>query len=145
MLIGSSLERITFVWSVARLILVGDYVHQNNNTFKTTDLCDFSLPIGNHSFVHLSPSKTSFPSIIGLITSIINSSLSTVPSLLKVAKNRSTLKITVLDSSDPNNYGPVTNLSFISITLERIVASHLQDLPLITIISWKNLKHLPLA
>ena len=63
-------------------------------------------------------------SLLPDITDIINSSLKsgTVPSAMKSAIIRPLLKKSNLDSENMKNYRPISNLSFISKILERIVA-----------------------
>ena len=73
--------------------------------------------------------KSCLPSLLPLITAIIHSSLSSgiVPSLFKTAAVTPILK---KPGSDPNNFSnlrPISNLPFISKTLEKIVASQLHS------------------
>nr|XP_049596629.1 uncharacterized protein LOC125980951 [Syngnathus scovelli] len=58
----------------------------------------------------------------------INSSLTsgTVPSLLKLAAITPLLKKPGLDPGDPNNYRPISNLTFLSKLLERAIKSQLK-------------------
>jgi exonuclease III len=61
------------------------------------------------------------------ITSIVNTSLQTgvFPAAFKNALVKPHLKKTKLDSAQPKNYRPVSNLAFVSKLLEKIVASQL--------------------
>ena len=65
---------------------------------------------------------------VPLITTIVNVSFSeaTVPSCLKVAFVSPLLKKPGLDPDDMKNYGPVSNLPFLSKVLEKIVLSQLK-------------------
>ena len=67
--------------------------------------------------------------IVPVLTSIINKSMETgvVPEILKVANVRPLIKKKSLDSNDCNSYRPVSNLSFISKTLERVVWSRIRS------------------
>mgnify|MGYP001548919928 CR=1 FL=1 len=69
--------------------------------------------------------KDSLDALLPSITSIINLSLSTglVPPALKVARVAPTLKKTNLDHNELNNYRPVSNLTFLSKILEKVVLS----------------------
>ena len=66
--------------------------------------------------------------IITRITDIINISMetSTFPQNFKEAHVRPLLKKTSLPKNEPKNYRPVSNFSFISKILEKIVANRLQ-------------------
>ena len=73
--------------------------------------------------------KACLPSTSPMITNIINSSLTTgtVPPTLKLAAITPILKKPGADPTDLNFYRPISNLPFISKTLERVVASQLQS------------------
>ncbi|XP_056444340.1 uncharacterized protein LOC130380935, partial [Gadus chalcogrammus] len=73
--------------------------------------------------------KACLPSISPMITNIINSSLTTgtVPPTLKLAAITPILKKPGADPTDLNHYRPISNLPFISKTLERVVAAQLQS------------------
>uniref|UniRef100_UPI003AAD7030 uncharacterized protein n=1 Tax=Centroberyx gerrardi TaxID=166262 RepID=UPI003AAD7030 len=73
--------------------------------------------------------KACLPSISPMITKIINSSLTsgTVPPTLKMAAITPTLKKPGADPADLNHYRPISNLPFISKTLEKVVAAQLQS------------------
>ena len=73
--------------------------------------------------------KACLPSISPMITNIINSSLTTgtVPPTLKLAAITPILKKPGADPAVLNNYRPISNLPFISKTLERVVAAQLQS------------------
>ena len=64
-----------------------------------------------------------------IVTSIVNASLNhaIVPLSLKTALIRPLLKKSVLDKEVLKNYRPVSNLSFISKVLEKVVAKRLDD------------------
>ena len=66
--------------------------------------------------------------LIAPITDIINISMktSTFPQNFKQAHVRPILKKTYLPQNELNNYRPVSNLSFISKILEKVVANRLQ-------------------
>ena len=65
--------------------------------------------------------------ILPAMTTIINTSLRSgqVPPSLKVAQIQPTLKKATLDPNEMSNYRPISNLSFLSKTLERIVGQQL--------------------
>lgn len=65
--------------------------------------------------------------LLPTITNIINKSLtsSTVPDIMKKAAILPILKKHNLDSENLNNYHPISNLSFVSNTLEKVVAKRL--------------------
>ena len=67
--------------------------------------------------------------IVPMITSIVNASLSTgrVPMAFKQAVVTPLLKKTGLDKNVLKNYRPISNLSFVSKVLEKIVLSQLQE------------------
>uniref|UniRef100_A0A8C5BQM8 Reverse transcriptase domain-containing protein n=1 Tax=Gadus morhua TaxID=8049 RepID=A0A8C5BQM8_GADMO len=73
--------------------------------------------------------KACLPSISPMITNIINSSLTTgtVPPTLKLAAITPILKKPGADPTDLNHYRPISNLPFISKTIERVVAAQLQS------------------
>ncbi|KAE8285585.1 hypothetical protein D5F01_LYC15250 [Larimichthys crocea] len=73
--------------------------------------------------------KSCLPSLLPIISAIINSSLSTgtVPPPFKVAAVTPILKKPGSDPSDFNNLRPISNLPFISKILEKIVASQLHS------------------
>ena len=73
--------------------------------------------------------KACLPSISPMITNIINSSLTTgtVPPTLKLAAITPILKKPGADPTDLNLYRPISNLPFISKTLERVVAAQLRS------------------
>uniref|UniRef100_A0A8C5BDZ8 Reverse transcriptase domain-containing protein n=1 Tax=Gadus morhua TaxID=8049 RepID=A0A8C5BDZ8_GADMO len=73
--------------------------------------------------------KACLPSISPMITNIINSSLTTgtVPPTFKLAAITPILKKPGADPTDLNHYRPISNLPFISKTLERVVAAQLQS------------------
>ncbi|XP_059188467.1 uncharacterized protein LOC131971162 [Centropristis striata] len=107
-------------------------------------LSDFT-PVSEHTIVELihkaktttcqldplptSLVKACLPSISPMITNIINSSLTTgtVPPILKLAAITPILKKPGADPADLNHYRPISNLPFISKTLERVVAAQLQS------------------
>ena len=64
-----------------------------------------------------------------IVTSIVNASLNhaIVPLSLKTALIRPLLKKSGLDKEVLKNYRPVSNLSFISKVLEKVVAKRLDD------------------
>ena len=66
-------------------------------------------------------------SVIPIITDIVNESLATgiVPAELKIAHVRPLLKKKNLDHNVLKNYRPVSNLTFLGKTLERVVISQL--------------------
>uniref|UniRef100_A0A8C5AU51 Reverse transcriptase domain-containing protein n=1 Tax=Gadus morhua TaxID=8049 RepID=A0A8C5AU51_GADMO len=72
--------------------------------------------------------KACFTSLAPLITDTINSSLTsgTVPPPLKLAAITPLLKKPGLDSDDPNNFRPISNLTFISKLLERAITTQLK-------------------
>ena len=71
--------------------------------------------------------KSCIDSLIVPITYIVNKSLKegVFPSDIKTAHVLPLLKITFLDKNDLKNFGPVSNLSFISKVVEKVRASHL--------------------
>ena len=71
--------------------------------------------------------KNSLDVLLPFITKIINISLESgkMPSQLKVAKLRPLLKKPSLDHEQLSNYRPVSNLSFISKAIEKVVANQL--------------------
>lgn len=71
--------------------------------------------------------KQCLPSLLPVITAIINSSLATgnVPSDFKLAKVTPLIKKPSLDPSLLSNYRPVSNLPFISKVLEKVVSIRL--------------------
>ena len=73
--------------------------------------------------------KDCLPVLSPTITDIINDSLSagTVPSAMKDASITPILKKNKLDQNELKNYRPISNLSFLSKTQERIVAKQLND------------------
>ena len=73
--------------------------------------------------------KACLPTLAPLITSIVNSSLSTgaVPPAFKLAAVTPILKKPGLDPDVPNNYRPISNLPFLSKVLERVVATQLKS------------------
>ena len=73
--------------------------------------------------------KKCLPQIAPAITRVINSSLESgeVPSALKIAVIRPTLKKPNLDKESLRNYRPISNLPFVSKILERISFSRLMD------------------
>lgn len=75
--------------------------------------------------------KSCVDNILATITTIINKWLSilesTVPTSLKNAVVRSLLKKQGLDKEVLKNYRPVSNLSFISKVLEKVINSRLED------------------
>ena len=73
--------------------------------------------------------KACFTSLAPLITDTINSSLTSgiVPPPLKLAAITPLLKKPGLDSDDPNNFRPISNLTFLSKLLERAVATQLKN------------------
>ena len=73
--------------------------------------------------------KACLPTLTPLITNIINSSLSTgiVPPALKLAAITPILKKPGLDPDTPNNYRPISNLTFLSKILEKVVAAQLKS------------------
>jgi hypothetical protein len=64
-----------------------------------------------------------------IITAIVNTSLkeACVPTSMKKARVRPLLKKVGLDQNVLKNYRPVTNLTFISKILEKVVSSRLDD------------------
>ena len=73
--------------------------------------------------------KSNLSAISPLITQVINDSLQAghVPPALKTAIIKPLLKKPTLDPEDLANYRPISNLSFISKALEKVVAAQLQD------------------
>ena len=73
--------------------------------------------------------KSCLSVLLPLITTIVNKSLSNaeVPSCFKQAIVRPLLKKNGLDPDELKNYRPVSNLSFISKVLEKVVAKRLED------------------
>ena len=73
--------------------------------------------------------KSCLPSVVKSITHIINLSMqqSTVPTQFKTAVISPILKKTGLNPNELKNYRPISNLSFLSKTLERVVAEQLQN------------------
>ena len=73
--------------------------------------------------------KKSLDAILPAITSVINTSLNSgvVPDTLKSAVITPLLKKSNLDHNVLKNYRPVSNLTFLSKVLERVVAKHLSD------------------
>ena len=71
--------------------------------------------------------KCPFPSILLVIYKIVNLSLETgrMPEILKQAILKPLLKKPSLDSNDLKNYRPISNLRFISKTIEKCVAKQL--------------------
>ena len=71
--------------------------------------------------------KCLFPSILPVIHKIVNLSLETgrMPEILKQAILKPLLKKPSLDSNDFKNYRPISNLRFISKTIEKCVAKQL--------------------
>jgi len=71
--------------------------------------------------------KNCLPALCETITDIINDSLSsgTVPDTMKDATVSPILKKASLNQNELNHYRPISNLSFVSKTLERIVANQL--------------------
>ena len=74
--------------------------------------------------------------ILPLLTSIINESLTKgeFPNDFKNAIVKPLLKKPSLDKDELNNYGPVSNLHFISKAIEKLVAKRLEDHIIIVII-----------
>ena len=73
--------------------------------------------------------KSCLPALIEVITHIINLSFRkhSMPSLMKLAVVSPILKKPGLDCNEMKNFRPVSNLSFISKTLERVAVSQLQQ------------------
>ena len=73
--------------------------------------------------------KQSLRTLAPTITSIINKSLQlgTMPGMLKGAMVHPLLKKPQLDTEDLNNYQPVSNLTYISKVIERVVAMQLNE------------------
>ena len=73
--------------------------------------------------------KQSLRTLAPTITSIINKSLQsgTMPGMLKGAMVQPLLKKPQLDTEDLNNYRPVSNLTYISKVIERVVATQLNE------------------
>ena len=73
--------------------------------------------------------KQVMTSFIPLMTALINSSLASgdIPDSMKVARVSPLLKKPSMDSEDLKSYRPVSNLSFLSKLLERVVAKKLQS------------------
>ena len=71
--------------------------------------------------------QTIAPDLLPFITAIINSSVTSgcVPAAFKAARVSPLLKKPTLDPSDVKNYRPVSLLSFLSKTLERVVSNQL--------------------
>ena len=86
----------------------------------TPKSCDLD-PVPGHVL------KCLFPSIFPVIHKIVNLSLETgrMPEILKQAILKPWLKKPSLDSNDFNNYRPISNLRFISKTIEKCVAKQL--------------------
>ena len=73
--------------------------------------------------------KQVLPLLLPAITDIINSSLKTglVPDAMKLATIKPLLKKLNLDTNELNNYRPISNLSFISKLLERVVSIRIKE------------------
>ena len=73
--------------------------------------------------------KASLTELQPIITDIINQSIDTgiFPASFKQAHVTSTLKKTTLDPDVNKNYRPVSNLSFVSKILEKVIAAQLND------------------
>ena len=73
--------------------------------------------------------KQCLPSLLPVITTIINNSLASgiVPAVFKVARVTPLLKKPSLDPALLSNYRPVSNLSFLSKVLEKVVSSRLTE------------------
>ncbi|MCK5882742.1 MAG: hypothetical protein KAG61_03570, partial [Bacteriovoracaceae bacterium] len=73
--------------------------------------------------------KDCIDTILPLITRIVNVSMSTatVPSTLKLATIKPHLKKPSLDPEILKNYRPVSNLTFLSKVIEKVVAANLKD------------------
>ena len=86
----------------------------------TPKSCDLD-PVPGHVL------KCLFPSILPVIHKIVNLSLETgrMPGILKQAILKPLLKKPSLDSNDFKNYRPISNLRFISKTIEKCVAKQL--------------------
>ena len=86
----------------------------------TPKSCDLD-PVPGHVL------KCLFPSILPVIHKIVNLSLETsrMPEILKQAILKPLLKKPSLDSNDFKNYRPISNLRFISKTIEKCVAKQL--------------------
>ena len=122
----------------------------------TNQQCDFQIPHVECSFTDFSPVtenelrsivmksptkgcsldplptrmvKHVMTSLIPLMTALINSSLASgdIPDSMKVAKVSPLLKKPSMDSEDLKSCRPVSNLSFLSKLLERVVAKKLQS------------------
>ena len=91
------------------------------------------LNISNKTTCQLDPIPTTIlcqlPSILPVLTNIINKALSTgqFPSSLKSAIVKPLLKKASLDSEIYKNFRPVSNLSFISKLLEKVIAAQLLE------------------
>jgi len=89
------------------------------------------LKKSSHASCHLDPIPThilcELPSLIPIITDIVNKSLSTglFPSCLKSAVVKPLLKKASLNPDIFKNYRPVSNLSFLSKVIEKAIASRL--------------------
>ena len=73
-------------------------------------------------------SSTKYYVIVPVVSRIINLSLSTgtFPNDLKSAFVKPLLRKTILDSNGMKNYRPISNLSFLSKLIERVIAKQLQ-------------------
>ena len=73
--------------------------------------------------------KQILPSILNMVSFIINKSLTIgeMPESLKTAVVHPLLKKSMLDPQELSNYRPVSNLSFLSKVLERVVLKQLQE------------------
>ena len=73
--------------------------------------------------------KQSLRTLVPTITRIFNKSLQlgTMPGMLKGAMVQPLLKKPQLDTEDLNNYQPVSNLTYISKVIERVVAAQLNE------------------
>jgi hypothetical protein len=78
---------------------------------------------------HILKNPAVLHSLVPHLTSVVNASIasSEVPSCLKEALISPLLKKDGLNLDDMKNYRPVANLSFVSKTLERVIAKQIQD------------------
>ena len=97
----------------------------------STDEVDKVIRNSSKASCQLDPIPTNIlrelPSLIPIITHIINLSLSSgyFPSELKSAIVKPLLKKSTVDPDDFQNFRPVSNLSFLSKVIEKVVAAQL--------------------
>ena len=115
-----------------------------DNLFSGTPLTTFmdATEVEIQNIIKLSPAKSCEPDslptwlqkeciaeLVATITDIVNMSLreSLMPKSLKTALIRPLLKKTGLDSNNLKNYRPISNLTFISKVIEKVVSGRLNE------------------